>query len=528
MKFFGSICAAALLTLVTSAHAQFDPSKVLVEPAVISRHFTAPATPFSTPAFAAGRENFTSFAEAVGFLNNIAQRHNNVRIEKVGASQQGRDILMVMLTSPHGFNASLPTVMFMAQQHGNEPAGGEAALAIAQKLAVERAAILERINVLIMPNTNPDATERFRRETINGTDINRDHLLLRTPEAQAIANALKRYSPHLVLDLHEFTVAGRWVDKFGAVMHSDALLQAATVGNLNPLVQSVQARYLAAARSALESKGHRVDDYHTSSASAKDLTISMGGVNVDTGRNVGGLRNAVSLLLETRGIGIGRANFARRVESHVVAATAVLEMAAQEGSALVKMQADAGRSTADLACKGNVSVVVKHTAQRRNLSFLDAKTGEPKVIDVDWRSAHQLSIERERARPCGYLITADQSLAVQRLQDLGVQVTRLDAKVPNQIWETEAYVIVNEDSGSRQDARGAISDSQSQIRKLNVTTQAVKSTPALGTYYVSLNQPLAGLVIAALEPDSQNSFVANRLMTLEDNKLMRVIKSPTF
>jgi hypothetical protein len=126
------------------------------------------------------------------------------------------------------------------------------------------------------------------------------------------------------------------------------------------------------------------------------------------------------------------------------------------------------------------------------------------------------------------LITADQSLAVQRLQDLGVQVTRLDAKVPNQTWETEAYFIVNEDSGSRQDARGAISDSQSQIRKLNVTTQAVKSTPALGTYYVSLNQPLAGLVSAALEPDSQNSFVANRLLALEDNKLMRVIKSPTF
>jgi len=33
--------------------------------------------------------------------------------------------------------------------------------------------------------------------------------------------------------------------------------------------------------------------------------------------------------------------------------------------------------------------------------------------------------------------------------------------------------------------------------------------------------------LAALEPDSQNSFVANRLMSLEDNKLVRVMKSPT-
>jgi hypothetical protein len=43
-----------------------------------------------------------------------------------------------------------------------------------------------------------------------------------------------------------------------------------------------------------------------------------------------------------------------------------------------------------------------------------------------------------------------------------------------------------------------------------------------------LNQPLAGLVTAALEPDSQNSFVANRLMVVGDNKLLRVMKTPSF
>jgi hypothetical protein len=261
----------------------------------------------------------------------------------------------------------------------------------------------------------------------------------------------------LVLDLHEFTVAGRWVDKFGAVMHSDALLQAATVGNVSPVVQSVQTRYLAAARSALEGKGHRVEDYHTSSSNAKDLTVSMGGVNVDTGRNVGGLRNAVSLLLETRGIGIGRANFARRVESHVLATTAIFETAAQDGQSLRKMQQEAGRTTADQACTGNMSIVVKHTPQRRRLSFLDAKTGEPRAIDVDWRSAHQLNIERERTRPCGYLIAADQTVAVQRLRDLGVKITTLG--IQQQPWEIESYVVTNENTGSRSDKRCGISSS---------------------------------------------------------------------
>jgi predicted deacylase len=526
MKALGSTFVAALLVFSTSAYAQFDPSKVVAEPDVISRQFTTSAN-FSTPAFAAGRETLTSFTEANNFINALVQRHSNAKIEIVGKSQQGRPLSLLVISSPRGFNASLPTVMLMAQQHGNEPAGGEATLVLAKMLLEEKAQLLDRVNVLIMPNTNPDATELFKRETMNGIDINRDHLLLRIPESQAISAAVTKYNPQLVLDLHEFTVAGRWVSKFGAVMHSDALLQAATVGNLSPAVQSIQGRYLATARQALESKGHRVDDYHTSSASAKDLTVSMGGVNVDTGRNVGGLRNAVSLLLETRGVGIGKANYARRVESHVLAATAVMEVAAKDGQTLIQMQQEAGRATSNLACSGNISVVVKHTPERRALNFLDAKTGEARAIEVDWRSAHKLIIERERTRPCGYLIAADQTLAIQRLRDLGVQVKALAAKDVAQTWDTETYVIANEDSGSRQDARGAISDAQNAIRMLKVSTQASSVVPSVGAFYVSLNQPLAGLVLAALEPDSQNSFVANRLMSLEDNKLVRVMKSPT-
>jgi len=45
----------------------------------------------------------------------------------------------------------------------------------------------------------------------------------------------------------------------------------------------------------------------------------MGGVQPDTGRNVSALHQAVSLLLEVRGVGLGRAHFARRVHTQVLA-----------------------------------------------------------------------------------------------------------------------------------------------------------------------------------------------------------------
>ena len=82
-------------------------------------------------------------------------------------------------------------------------------------------------------------------------------------------------------------------------------------------------------------------------------------------------------------------------------------------------------------------------------------------------------------------------------------------------------------TGQRQDARSAISDSQESIRVLRVQTRPSQRVPAPGSHYVTLNQPLAALVIAALEPDSQNSVVANRLLGIDAGQLHRVMRPPT-
>lgn len=521
-----SCIAIALIALSNAVHAQFDPTQAEIELEAIARQFPDPAVPFTSPAFAPGRQNFTNHAEVFSFLDVVAERSGRVSMETVGRSQQGRAMAVAVLTGPRGFDAGLPTALLLAQQHGNEPAGGEAALVLVQTIANEKSALLNRVNVVVMPRANPDAAERFGRDTASGIDVNRDHLLLRTPEAEAITAAMLRYAPQVVLDLHEFTVAGRWVGKFGAMMRADALLQAASVGNLSPSVQAAQGRYLAAARKALEAAGHRVDDYHTTSADPKDQSVSMGGVNADTGRNVGGLRHAISLLLETRGVGVGRAHYARRVQSHVLAALAVVETAAEDGPALLRMQREAGSTAAALACSGNIAVVVRQTEQRRSLSFLDAKSGEPRSVDVLWRSSEALNVEHERPRPCGYLIAADQHLAVQRLRRLGIEVTPLSKAPSSEPWSVEDFVLEAEATGQRQDARGAISDSQNDIRVLRVQTKSNKLVPTPGSFYVTLNQPLAALISAALEPDSQNSFVANRLLDIDAGQLRRVMRSP--
>jgi hypothetical protein len=92
--------------------------------------------------------------------------------------------------------------------------------------------VLERVDVVVLPRASPDGATAFTRNAADGTDINRDHLLLSTPEARAIAKLLVDVAPIVVLDLHEYPVSPAFTAKFGGVQRFDALIQYATVPNV--------------------------------------------------------------------------------------------------------------------------------------------------------------------------------------------------------------------------------------------------------------------------------------------------------
>ncbi|MES2250782.1 MAG: M14 family metallocarboxypeptidase [Pseudomonadota bacterium] len=522
LPLFHSSCALGLALLAAGpAQAQFDPAKVWVEPPAIAARFPDPGVSYATPGLRAGRTDFASHAEVLAFLDDLARQSAHVRVERLGVSQQGREMPLVLLADQGRFDPSRPTVMVIGQQHGNEPAGGEAVLALAQKFASgPDAALLQKVNLVLLPRGNPDGAEHFTRVTANGIDVNRDHLLLRTPEARLLAGAMLRYAPQVVLDLHEFTVGGRWIDKFGAVMRYDGLLQPATVGNLDAAIAaSAQRDYVEAIQAAFAREGLQGFKYHTTAAGkASDLSVSMGGVQPDTGRNVSGLRQAVSLLLEVRGVGLGRAHFARRVHTQVLAAATVIETAARQGPALKQLTAQAGQRAAAEACRGDVVVEAWQTTTRQRLDFLDATSAQDKAIEVEWRAADPLKVVNARPRPCGYLLASSEATTVQRLQMLGVHVARIDNAAP---WQVERYEILSQTDGQRQDARGAIEDGEA-IRTFRVRLRTGRAVVPPGSFYVSLAQPLSPLVSAALEPDSQNSYAANRLLEIGNDRLLRV------
>lgn len=487
----------------------------------VAARFPAPSVIYNTPGLQAGRTSFTTQAEIQAWLREqaaAATRTPGIRasVLPIGRSQRGEMLEALVLTRAGGTDPSVmqaagkPTVLLVGQQHGDEPAGSEALLVIARELAqglLQPA--LERINVVIVPRGNPDGAAIDQRATTGGLDMNRDHLLLNTPETQALARLARDYNPTVVVDAHEYTVVGRYLQKFGTVQKFDALFQYATTANLPEfLTKAAEEWYRRPLLAALKGQNLSSEWYYTTSGDLADKKISMGGTQPDTGRNVNGLKNAISLLIETRGVGIGRLHIQRRVHTQVTAITSVLASTAQRANELHQLRPYLDKEVGAQACKEQAVIEAGPTSAQYDLVMLDPNTGADKTVSVDWDSALLLRTLKARARPCGYWLSAASTTAVDRLRLHGVQVLRV-AEQGSMLGDS--YRETASTSGERQDVRGAIADGNAIIKVQVSLARGVVDVPR-GSYYVPLNQPMANLVIAALEPDTQSSFFANQIV----------------
>ena len=519
----------------TRAAASANPNPNPTESAALAARFPDPDVRYRTPAFEPGHDGFTSNAELRALLQGLVSDDTGgpgatrVSLKWLGSSQAGVPLEALHFTRSTAAdllpaaNPARPTVLLIGQQHGDEPAGAEALIVIAQELAHGRLQpLLERIDVLVVVRANPDGAALGQRLTASGIDMNRDHLLLRTPEAQALAQLAREYQPIVVADAHEFAALGRLVGKYGAAPRADLLLQYAMVANLPAFVTRASEEWFRQpVLQSLKAEGLATEWYHTTSSDLADPRVSMGGVQPDTGRNVSGLRNAVSLLIETRGVGLGRAHLLRRVHSQVTALGSVLNSAATHADDLLKLRRFVDAEVAAKACQGAVTVEAAATPGEYEMPMLDLASGAEKRVTVAWDSALALVPVKQRPRPCGYWLGADQSDAVLHLRALGVQVQRIEQAAA---LRGESYTETARETGARADVLGSIADGGPVVRVSVKLVRALIDVEA-GSFYVGLDQPLANLVVAALEPDTQNSYLANRIVPAV-NGLARVLRRP--
>ena len=142
-----------------------------------------------------------AFPEMEAFLKAVDGK-GRIRVSVEGASAAGRPLYLV-----HMSRSSSPqwSVLFYAQQHGNEVSGKDALLYLIRDIAREPRALPRDVDLWVMPMVNPDGAEADTRVNTAGADLNRDHMTLEQPETRALYRVVQRVRPHLAVDCHEFT-----------------------------------------------------------------------------------------------------------------------------------------------------------------------------------------------------------------------------------------------------------------------------------------------------------------------------------
>lgn len=479
-------------------------------PDEILEHFTTENTThdkeYNTPAFDGtdAAHEFTTQDEMVEFMQDRDEKCDYMYLYSAGETPNYHfDIPLAIFT-----NTKIPedatleeaaklvtdngktTVWYQTQIHPNEPASGEGALVVVDNFVndPETRALLDDINVVIVPRINPDGSYLFSRATYDGFDMNRDHMALKAAELAQLHTAYRLFMAEVVLDGHEFTFYGASTgEETGkAYMNNAYDLETTPATSLNddPEVTEIALEMCGEAFEDARDAGLRVYHYGTT-------------VNNPIGRAYFGLYDCVSFLIETRGIGAGKTNFERRVFSQETAIMSYIEQTAQRADEIKKAVTDARAETVE---KGKTYdeddlLYLYQTASGNTKTdyyalntqyYLDGtlKREEKVYLDLNDTGA------RTRVRPTAYVIPADVENIDKILYIMDNQGAEYYKVGKDTEIELQQYYFVEADG------------SNSCIADLR---EAEKVSFPNGAYVFPMDQVAADVIAMLVEPDVTDS-----------------------
>lgn len=497
---------------------------------IIQNYFKKPEGKISTPAFKEGKTDFTSHEEMMEFIYDLQKSSPKAKVSIIGYTQEGRPIPMIIITKEGYEKASdvlklgRPIVWLQGQIHGNEPAAGEAMLAVAKNLAQGNLGeeVLDKISIVMIPRFNGDGSYYFQRTTATEIDSNRDHLKFDLQETIAVHKAFNKFMPEVVVDAHEYGVdyAFSKIGKKGSLAAHDLLISSAKNLNIPQEVRDMSNKlFVDNVHKEMKSKDYASHAYYTSTVKDGKASLYEAGADAKIGRNAYGLQPSFSFLLETRGIGIGKENFERRVMAHIIASQDIIRTTAKNAKTVKETIDNARNKIIQLGQKVEdsdkvVLASLNKEPVKAKFDVIDLETNKKVELDVQWFDSTEGVVTLERVRPNAYILPPAYHEVAKRLSYSGVTVKRLnnDVELPVESFKVkDKKVDTNYYEGH---LRNRVT--------VTVSNKFVKFPK--GSYVFTMDQPNANLISLALEPDAQDSFVEFNLFPVDINQEVPVYR----
>ena len=266
------------------------------------------------------------------------------------------------------------------------------------------------------------------------------------------------------------------------------------------------------AEKALEANGYHSGFYFTPNVRNDSLYAMKDAKSPQSSSTFQGLTNAVSLFIEIRGIGLGRACFARRAECGFLVSRSLLETAALHSKEVRSEIRKAIKET--YSGKSDISVTFQSARTELPVTFIDLAKNERFTEPLPTFDALQLKAELVRKRPKAYILPDTCQMQAEKLRALGIEVEEIGKPFTATV---EKYMVTRYKKATKE---------WEKIYPVTVSTRMIKEKknfPA-GCFIIRLSQKNANLAATLLEPESVNGFVNFEVVHTELGKELPIYR----
>ena len=485
-----------------------DPSRIR------ETYFPDPDTVFTTPAFESKR-GFTTSQSMLAFLDDVARPEAGWMRDTIGRSGNGTPIIALRIQG-EATSAERLRVLMIGGIHGNEPAGTEGLLAMIQHLGDggDWMHLIQGVELRIVPMLNPDGMDRQLRNAANNLDLNRDQSKVENIEMIALKQYYNAFDADVVIDLHEYRpYRADYVQmgQFGVTSPFDVMFM--YTGNLNvpePIRRASEQILVNPARAAMDRSGRKYANYFRPIVIRGERQFRSGGTSPRSTVTSFGLASSLSVLMEIRGVGLGRKGFERRVETAMLLCRSFLESCSTHPDEI---------RAARKAGQNDRSPVVIDSERASALCEIELLDLQSETI-VEFRErcvdSNNQTPSATRSFPVAYVLLPSEAKAAEKLSILGLHVEQLD--IPTDLT-VEAYSIES-NRLSPEEFEGFYE------RIVKTTTQEVPFQAPAGSFLISADQPRFHLTKELLEPEADNGFVRFRIIEPSEDGSIPIFRVP--
>ena len=467
-------------------------------------------------------QKLTSYDELTEFVNKLDQSSDLLSVEIIGNSVEGRNVYAMKFSdSEFGKDDSKIKVLIFAQQHGNEQSGKEGALFLAQELLKPgNKYLFAKIDFVLVPQMNPDGSEKNQRRNGSGMDLNRNHLILTEPETIGLHKLFNKYHFEVTMDVHEYWPFGEDSKEFGYRRNADETIGTNTNINVSQNIRDLSFnKYVPFLFDFLRKQNISVFHYLPGGPPDVEL-IRYSTFDINDGRQSFGIQHTFSFIQEgINGENYSTDNIEHRATGQMLGMMGLLKFSYDNKDEIKKLVYEEREKLISNIVSNKVSIQMDHfsNGEKLQLPMYSYYSCNDTVISVtDFRPVIKSLYDVER--PVGYLIP-------DSLTEIKVWADNQNIKSYDNINEDyqdiEQYFVTGIDSI---DFEGDMTVNPG-LMKSDVTNNINFSD----YFFIPVNQLQNSMIVIALEPKSELGIVTYKkyehlLKKGETFPLLRVIK----